>query len=100
MPTRWWFANNPRWPDPNALFLAFGASSLDFELRVIVRNISEQVQVISDLNFAIDKAFRDNDIEIPFPQQDVYLKQVPEGLRNDRGAPPGYGNPDTDGQDK
>ena len=92
--------DNPRWPKPNALFLAFGASSLDFELRVIVRDISERAQVISDLNFAIDKAFRDNDIEIPFPQQDVYLKQVPEGLRNDRGEPPGYGNPDTDGQDK
>ena len=92
--------NDQNWPKPNVLFLAFGASSLDFELRVIVRNIGEKMQVTSDLNFAIDQAFRDNGIEIPFPQQDLYLKQVPEGLRNDRNTPPGYDIPNTDGQDK
>jgi small-conductance mechanosensitive channel len=92
--------NNPYWPDPIVLFLAFGASSLDFELRVIVRNISEKMQVISDLNFAIDQAFRDNGIEIPFPQQDVYLKQVPEGLRSDMNTPPGHDISNTDGQDQ
>jgi small-conductance mechanosensitive channel len=92
--------DDSHWPKPNVLFLAFGASSLDFELRVIVRDISERAQVISDLNFAIDQAFRDNGIEIPFPQQDVYLKQVPEGLRSDMNTPPGRDKPNTDGQDK
>jgi small-conductance mechanosensitive channel len=92
--------NNPYWPDPIALFLAFGASSLDFELRVIVRNISEKMQVTSDINFAIDQAFRDNGIEIPFPQQDVYLKEVPDGLRNAKNTPPRPDNPNTDGRDE
>ena len=87
--------DHPRWPKPNALFLAFGASSLDFELRVIVRDISERVQVISDLNFAIDQAFRDNGIEIPFPQQDVYIKQVPKELGRGTGPTP-TDNPDKD----
>ena len=91
--------NNPYWPNPIVLFLAFGASSLDFELRVIVRNISEKMQVISDINFAIDQAFRDNGIEIPFPQQDVYLKEVPDGLQNAMNTPPRHDNPNTDGRD-
>jgi small-conductance mechanosensitive channel len=33
--------------------------------------------VLSDLRFAIDKKFRENNVRIPFPQQDVYIKQTP-----------------------
>jgi small-conductance mechanosensitive channel len=29
---------------------------------------------ISDLNFAIDKMFRENNIEIPFPQRDLHVR--------------------------
>jgi small-conductance mechanosensitive channel len=29
---------------------------------------------ISDLNFAIDKMFRENNIEIPFPQRDLHIR--------------------------
>jgi small-conductance mechanosensitive channel len=57
------------------------------------------MQVISDINFAIDQAFRDNGIEIPFPQQDVYLKEVPDGLQNAMNTPPRHDNPNTDGRD-
>lgn len=80
--------DHPQWPRPSALFMAFGASSLDFELRVIIRDILYHAQVRSDLNFAIDKAFREQGIEIPFPQQDVHLKQVPDALRREPPAPP------------
>jgi small-conductance mechanosensitive channel len=31
---------------------------------------------ISDLNFAIDKIFRENNIEIPFPQRDLHIRTV------------------------
>jgi len=61
-------------PRPRVLFRAFGDSSLDFELRVFIYNIDERVVVISDLNFAIDKAFREAGIEIPFPQSDVHMR--------------------------
>lgn len=80
--------DNPLWPNPQVFFLAFGASSLDFELRVIVRDIKERARVISDLNFAIDQAFREHGIEIPFPQQDVYIKEVPKHLNRNPGATP------------
>ncbi|MFK8031955.1 MAG: mechanosensitive ion channel domain-containing protein [Gammaproteobacteria bacterium] len=61
-------------PKPRALFVNFGDSSLDFELRVWIRQIEKRYVVTSDINFAIDKAFREADIEIPFPQRDLHVK--------------------------
>ncbi len=65
-----------RWK-PKVLFRAFGDSSLDFELRVFLKEINARLTVISDLNFAIEKAFREANIEIPFPQRDVHVKTLP-----------------------
>lgn len=64
-----------RWT-PKVLFRGFGDSSLDFELRVFLKEINGRLMVISDLNFAIDKAFRAANIEIPFPQRDVHVKSI------------------------
>lgn len=60
--------------DPKVMFLSFGDSSLDFELRFFVRDIQKRIDILSDINFAIDKAFRENGIEIPFPQRDVHIR--------------------------
>jgi small-conductance mechanosensitive channel len=65
-------------PEPVVLFREFGDSSLNFELRVFLNDVESRLQVISDLNFAIDKAFRENDIEIPFPQRDVHVRSIVE----------------------
>lgn len=65
-------------PAPTALFLAFGASSLDFELRVWIPDFLDSVQVLSDLNQDIDNEFALNNIEIPFPQSDLHLRSVDE----------------------
>ena len=59
------------------LFIGFGDSSLDFELRVYIRNVDNRLRVISDLNFEIDRRFRENGIEIPFPKRDLYIKEMP-----------------------
>lgn len=67
-------------PGPSVTFTNFGASSLDFELVVPVDDADAKGRVASDLRFAIVKAFREADIEMPFPQQDVYLRAVPDGL--------------------
>lgn len=67
---------------PKVLFLRFGESSLDFELRVYIQNIDERLNVVSDLNFAIDKTFRENGIEIPFPQRDIHIRSLPESFKN------------------
>jgi small-conductance mechanosensitive channel len=65
---------NPHLPDPCALFLEFGDSSLDFELRVIIRDINQYRHVISDINRAINAAFNKLGIEIPFPQRDLNFR--------------------------
>ena len=59
---------------PSVLFVGFGDSSLDFELRVIIRDINLRRYVISDLNRAINAAFTEKAIEIPFPQRDVNFR--------------------------
>ncbi len=60
--------------EPKVLFISFGDSSLNFELRAFIQNIDERVQVVSDINFAIDAAFREHGIEIPFPQRDLHVR--------------------------
>ena len=62
-------------PAPKVLFKEFGDSSLNLELGIWIRvdSIGRQ-QLYSDINFAIEKAFRDNDIEIPFPQRDLRVR--------------------------
>ena len=75
-------------PKPVAFFLAFGASSLDFELRVWIPDFLEKTQVLSDLNQDIEAEFAMNNIEIPFPQTDLHLRSVDEkALAGLRGRP-------------
>jgi potassium-dependent mechanosensitive channel len=61
-------------PPPSVLFLGFGDSSLDFEIRVFVALPSHRLRVLHELHTAIYQALRDNKIEIPFPQRDLHLK--------------------------
>lgn len=65
-----------RWPPPYVMFRDFGDSSLVFELRCYLYDIGQIISVSTDLRFAIDKAFRENGIEIPFPQRDLHLKDL------------------------
>lgn len=61
-------------PAPTVLFMGFGDSSLDFELRVWVGSIDVRLTTLSDLHGALDREFRKNGITIPFPQRDLHLK--------------------------
>jgi len=66
--------------EPQVLFLRFGESSLDFELRVWVMDADFRVKVQSELHQEIDRSFRDANIEIPFPQQDLHLRSADESV--------------------
>jgi len=61
-------------PAPFVHFSDFGASSLDFQLRFFIRDLMLYPVVETDVRFAIDKAFRENNIEIPFPQTDLHIR--------------------------
>ncbi|MDA9982317.1 mechanosensitive ion channel, partial [Gammaproteobacteria bacterium] len=68
-------------PAPQVRFMAFGESSLDFELRVYIRDIDYTLVVASELRFAIKKALDEAGIEIPFPQRDLHVKDLPDTAR-------------------
>ena len=70
------------YPEPFVTWMDFGASSLDFEIRAYLRDISDGLGVRTDLRFAIFKALAEEGIEIPFPQRDVHVKSLPEGFGN------------------
>lgn len=61
-------------PEPFVLFNDFGDSQLTFGVYFFSRSVMKIEFVKSDLRFAIDKAFRENGITIPFPQRDIWFK--------------------------
>ncbi|MDF1844675.1 MAG: mechanosensitive ion channel [Rubripirellula sp.] len=67
-------------PGPVATFEGFGDNSLNFVLRCFVGTPSVRLSATHDLYTAIDTAFRDAEIEISFPQQDIYLRSVPKSM--------------------
>jgi len=71
-------------PKPVVLFSAFGDSSLDFELRVYVREIDSFVPARHALHMAIDRTFREAGIEIAFPQRDIHIRSFEVPLRIDK----------------
>ena len=69
---------------PEVYFREFADSALTFDLCVWLDDPFSEPVVTSDLRFAIDAAFREAHIEIPFPQRDVHIKE--EAPRPDRGT--------------
>ena len=63
-------------PPPVVLFLAFGESSLNFELRVWIPEFKDRRLALSELNRDIMNEFQRAGIEIPFPQRDVHLQGI------------------------
>jgi potassium efflux system protein len=67
-------------PAPFVSFDEFGASSLDFSLRCYVADVTTSLAAKTALRTEILKRFREKGIEIPFPQQDIHLRDL-DGLR-------------------
>jgi MscS family membrane protein len=64
-------------PEPRVRMIGFGASSLDFDLLVWMEDPELRGRIRHDLFMQIYKAFAAEGIEIPFAQQDVYIKELP-----------------------
>lgn len=61
-------------PLPQVRFVDFGNSSLDFVLMFFSDRIVTIEAIKSNLRFKIDELFRENQIEVPFPQRDIWIK--------------------------
>jgi small-conductance mechanosensitive channel len=68
-------------PAPWVIFNDFGASSLDFILRFWVRHVDLGLSACSEIRESIDLKFRENGVEIPFPQMDMHVRSGDGFLR-------------------
>ena len=84
-------ANNPKvlsFPESQVLFVQFGESSLDFELRIWCE-FSGFLQTRTELNLAIHDALEEAGIVVPFPQRDLHVKSVDAAASDVLPTPPG-----------
>lgn len=75
-------------PPPNVLFMGFGDSSLDFEIRIFLNSFDDRVPMTHIVHTEVNKALEAAGIPIPFPQRDLNIvsQGVPLEIRTK--APP------------
>jgi len=77
-------------PEPFVLFLGFGDSSLDFELRFWTANFETWMSLRTEISVSIYEAFEKAGITIPFPQRDLHIKNhgdLISGQKSSAGTP-------------
>jgi len=60
--------------ESDVLHLGFGDSAWNMRLRVWLAHPRRHPEVHSDINCAIVRKFRENGVEIPFPQRDLHVR--------------------------
>ncbi|MFV2069480.1 MAG: mechanosensitive ion channel domain-containing protein, partial [Pirellulales bacterium] len=67
-------------PPPMATFEGFGDSVLNLILRCYLPDLEHRLTTIHQLHTAVDRTFREADIEIAFPQRDLHIRTVNQAL--------------------
>ena len=97
-------------PEPQVFFMAYGESTLEFELRVFVNALGDRLYATDELNCRVGELFAEHGVDIAFNQLEIWLKRPGEarkvvegGGRGSQHPPPGsHGDPgdfDLDGGD-
>ncbi len=73
-------------PPAAAVFVSFGDSALNFELRAFIPHVDHSVRVRHELLNSIDQAFRKAGIDVAFPQRDIHIRtisgEIPGGIES------------------
>ncbi|WP_346302239.1 mechanosensitive channel MscK [Halomonas sp. BM-2019] len=90
-------------PEPQVFFMAYGESTLDFELRVFVNALGDRLYATDEINCRVGELFAEHGVDIAFNQLEVWLKRPGESRkvleagelpRAQRHPPPGsHGDP-------
>jgi potassium efflux system protein len=64
-------------PEPTCWMSGFGDNAQNFDVRFCVAEVGQRNPVRTELQFRIAQAFREHDIEIAFPQLDVWMRNTP-----------------------
>ena len=75
--------------EPRVIFMGFGDSSLDFELRVHLQDIDNWYVTRTELYQEIERKFRESGVEIPFPQRDLHVRSIDESVSSRSISPKG-----------
>ncbi len=68
------------YPPPQVWLRNFGESAVNYELLVWIDQAKNRLPIQSSLNYMIESAMKKNNITIPLPQRDLWIKN-PEELR-------------------
>ena len=69
-------------PEPRVRFRLFGPSSLNFELLCWIDQPVLRGRILDRLNGAVYKRFIEEEIEIAYNKQDIYIKELPKGWKS------------------
>ncbi len=77
-------------PPAVATFEGFGDSTLNLVLRCFLPNLDNRLGTITELHEAVDREFKQAQLEISFPQRDLHLRTLPPEFRvyRDKAGPP------------
>ena len=68
-------------PRPDVIFTDYGDNSINFSLRVWTSARAHTPLILkSDLYFSLFRMFRENGIELPFPQRDLHIRSADVAL--------------------
>ena len=74
-------------PAPVVTFEGFGDSSLNLVLRCYLSTLDDRLKIVHQLHSMIHRRFKENGVEIPFPQRDLNFKNLPDSLTSSMHSP-------------